>query len=285
MIEIKHYTFDIPTIVPNDNWKPCWYGLARLKDCFSDKAWRQFKNAEDEAHKLGYLGERELEVDLFISILKDIKKDAITFVELGAGYSDWCLALNGVIRNGVVPIKDAKCYAVEAEPKHVKWSLGHFKQWDIKGSVIPCAISDLNGWCDFAVDVDSSSSYGQGVTYSDGLLRTASNLIRRKSITVPCFTLDYLVDKYNIGNIDFIDMDVQGNEVRAVKGAKKLIEKKMIDYWKIGTHGKKYNNELKKMLEPFYDLIIDIYPYSVGGIDGLQAKVEDGIQVYKRKGL
>lgn len=281
-MKIKHYINDIPDIEVEDGWKPCWYGLARVNESFSDKSWARFKLAEDEAHKLGYLGERELEVDLMLSILDDIKKESIVFVELGAGYADWCMAVNGVIKNKVVKIKEAQCFAVEAEPQHFEWAVKHFDKWKINGKVIQCAISDKNGWCDFALDKDASSNYGQSVTYSDALLRTASNLLRRKSISVPCYTLDALVAKYDIKHIDYIDMDIQGNELRAINGAMESIKNGMIDYWKIGTHAIKYNDKIKELLSPYYDLVLNVYPYSVGGVSGLKAKVEDGIQVYKR---
>lgn len=287
-MRIKHYTVNIPIIeTPNKEWKQCWYGLSRLKECYSDKAWQQFKDAEGEAHRLGYLGEKELEVDLFLSILNEIKSGSITFLELGAGYADWCMALNGVIRNKIIdtPIKEVKCYAVEAEPSHVLWATKHFHKWDINGNVIPAVVSDRNGYCSFAVDKDPSSNYGQSATFTDSILRTAGNILRRKSVSSPCHTLDWMVDKHGIRHIDFIDMDVQGNEVRVTRGAMESIKAGLIDYWKIGTHGRKYNNQLREMLSPYYNLVADIYPYSIGGVDGLVAKVEDGIQVYQRKGL
>jgi hypothetical protein len=135
------------------------------------------------------------------------------------------------------------------------------------------------------VNKKPEDNYGQSVTYADGVLRTISNVVRNHTVKVPCFTLDSLMSNHNIGHIDLIDMDVQGNEVRVVNGAKSAIEAERIDYWKIGTHGSKYNWQLRAILLRYYDLIVDILPYSVGGVDGLKAKVEDGIQVYKRKGL
>ena len=287
-MKIEHYEINTPVIKPpSGEWKQCWYGLYRLQECYSDEAWQQFKNAEAEAHKLNCLGERELEVDIFLSILKDIKSSSVTFMELGAGYGDWCMALNGVVRNRLIKtdIREPICYAVEAEPKHIEWLLEHFKKWNIKGDIFPCVISDRNGMCKFAVDVDPSASYGQSVAYTDSPIRTAGNLLRRKMITMYSLKLDSLLKMKKIDHIDLIDMDVQGNEVRVIRGASESIDEGKIDYWKIGTHGKKYNKKLEKILTPYYDLLVNVYPYSIGGVDGLLAKVEDGIQVYRRKGL
>jgi hypothetical protein len=90
---IKHFEINPPEIDVPEDCKPCWYGLYRLKACYSDMAWKRFKDAEKLSHEMGYMGERELEVDLFLSILQDIKSRSVTFVELGAGYADWCLAI------------------------------------------------------------------------------------------------------------------------------------------------------------------------------------------------
>ena len=86
-MQIKHYEIETPKVQkPKGDWKQNWYGLWRLQECYSPEAWQAFKDAEADAHKYGVLGERELEVDLFLSILQEINKKNITFVEFGAGY-------------------------------------------------------------------------------------------------------------------------------------------------------------------------------------------------------
>lgn len=287
-MKIVHREINTPVVKPpSGDWKQCWYGLYRLKECYADEAWRQFKDAEAEAHRLGCLGERELEVDIFLSILKEIKSTSMVFVELGAGYGDWCMALNGVISKKLADtrVESATCYAVEAEPKHIEWLLEHFRRWDIKGDILPCIISDTNGKCRFAIDADSAASYGQSVVYTDSPIRTAGNLLRRKAITMYSLKLDSLLTMRGIEHVDLIDMDVQGNEVRVVRGAVDSVRESRIDWWKIGTHGRKYNKKLEKMLSPYYDLLVNVYPHSMVNVHGLMVKVEDGIQVYKRKGL
>ena len=182
-------------------------------------------------------------------------------------------------------IDNVECFAVEAEPKHIAWIRRHFEHWGIEGKVIPLAISERNGHCRFSIVDDPATNYDQGVTYSDVFVRTVNNILRRKSITTYSIKLDSLVKEHRISKIDLIDMDVQGNEVRVVKGGMESIKEGIIDYWKIGTHRRKHNDRLGEMLSPYYDLIVDVYPNSIGGVDGLLAKVDDGIQVYKRKGL
>ena len=247
----------------------------------------KFNKEQNEAHKLGYLGEKEIEVDIFLSILNNIKSSNVTFMELGAGYGEWCMALNGIIRNKLIDtnIKNIQCYAVEADPQHVIWIEKHFKQWNIEGQIIPFVITDKDGNCMFATTDDSATSYDQGITISDNLLRTANNILRRESIPITSIKLDSLITTYNINKIDLIDMDVQGNEVRVVEGALESIKTGVIDYWKIGTHRNKHNKKLEEILCQYYDLLIDMYPKSIGSVNGMTAKIDDGIQVYQRKGL
>ncbi len=286
-MQVKHHAIILGTNSPSGQWYQCWHGLSRLRECELGNVWHKFMKEQDEAHKLGYLGEAELEVDIFLSIIGNIKSPNAMFIELGAGYGEWCLAFNGVIRNRLVDtlVESVRCYAIEAEPQHIAWAEKHFRHWCIKGEIVPFVISDRNGHCKFAIAENPGTTYGQGVTYSDDLIRTAYNILRRKSILVTSITLDSLVKTYHINHIDLIDMDVQGNEVRVANGAMESIKEGLIDYWKIGTHRRKHNDKRGEMLSPHYDLVVDVYPNSVGGVDGLLAKVDDGIQVYQRKGL
>ena len=46
----------------------------------------------------------------------------------------------------------------------------------------------------------------------------------KKEIEINTITLDYFVDKYNVGNVDFIKIDVQGAELDVFKGGAKTLE-------------------------------------------------------------
>lgn len=287
-MRIAHYSISTPVVnKPSDNgWKQAWHGLYRPAKCKSERANKAFKEAEELAHRNGCLSEREFEVDCFLSILADMKTDKLTMLELGAGFGEWCLATAGVIRNKIIPtnIKEFKCYAIEAEPQHKVWANEVFEAYKIPGKPIWGAISDRNGECDFSVDEDSSDCYGQSITFGNSLLRSIGNLARRTSIKVPCFTLDNLFVE-TIEHANIVHMDVQGAEARVVRSGIESIRKERIDYWLIGTHNKDYNKRISKTLLPYYERVVDIKPRSITVSNGHKVQVQDGMQVWKRKGL
>ena len=284
---IKHYDGIEPQKLPDtfycQSWKPTWYGVPRLAECKSEFAEYRYNMSVIKAHNEGLIAEREYEVDCFLSILQDIKERSVTFIEVGAGYGEWCMALTGTVRNNIVSLwfKDFQCIAVEAEPKHYEWCYQHFKAHDIPGHVIWAAVADSNGRCDFSIMPNAADWYGQSIRVGNGLLRSASNILRRKSINVHCYTLDTIAERKKLEHIDLLHVDVQGAECRVVKGAKNLIEAGKIDYWMFGTHGWNYNKALLEALEPHYEVVVNMSPNRVTN----NVRCEDGVMVFKRRGL
>jgi FkbM family methyltransferase len=256
-----------------------------MTKCKSEVANEKFLKTQEKAHHNGFLGEREFEVDCFLSILADTNKEEVTLLELGAGYGEWCLALAGVVKNKILSIrtKSYKCFAVEAEPQHRDWAIETFWTYQIPGAVIWGAVSDKNGKCSFSIDENPADCYGQSITVGNSLIRSAGNLLRRRQIQVPCFTLDNLLETYRLEHIDIAHMDVQGAEARVIKSGLESIAQGKIDYWLVGTHGEQYNKRIEKMLSPYYETVVDIYPKSKAKAFGLQVQCQDGIQVFKRK--
>jgi FkbM family methyltransferase len=285
---IRHYIVNTPQIKPPtaNSWKQAWHGYYRLAECKSDNANKKFKEAEQLAHSNGCLSEREFEVDCFLSILDEIQKDKVSLLEIGAGFGEWCLALAGVVRNQTIKIqpKQFECYAIEAEPQHKVWANEIFETYEIPGKVIWGAISDKNGECDFSVDDNSADCYGQSITFGNSLFRSIGNLARRQAIKVPCFTLDSLfIDK--LKHVDIAHMDIQGAEARVIKSSIDTLKKHRIDYWIIGTHNKAYNKRITGVMLPYYDMVVNIEPRSIAESHGHKVKVQDGMQVWKRKNM
>jgi hypothetical protein len=81
--------------------------------------------------------------------------------------------------------------------------------------------------------------------------------------------------------VDIIQCDVQGVEDKVIKGAMESIRQGRIDYWLIGTHHKKLNEKCRRMLEPYYDCVVDVMPSKEKRL-GLN---QDGTQLFRRKGL
>ena len=246
--------------------------------------------------KNGEAGERALEIDCFLSVLADIKRKHINMFELGAGWGEWCLALAGVIDYKLVPITPASyaCLAVEGEPTHCQWAREHFEAQNINATVVQGAISDKNGKCWFDISPKPDSWYGQSITFNTKfhrfpILKTLwglSELVRKRTARIPMYTIDYLMEAYKFDHIDLIDMDVQGAEYKVMLGATESIRNGLIDYLLVGTHSRDLNEALRQLLTPKFDSIIDIYPNSVGVVDGFApVKCQDGIQLWKRKNM
>jgi FkbM family methyltransferase len=293
-VKIEHYDSHrlFTTFTPDSNlekWTPSWHGLHRLTECKSPFAESRYQSAENKAHGLGLLSEREYEIDCVLAVMQGLKRPTMTFMEIGAGYGEWCMAVNGVVRNRIVPtaIQRVKAYAVEAEPSHHKWCVEHFDAHNLDGVVIWGAVADKDGDCRFSVMPNAADWYGQSLTVGNGVLRTASNLLRRKSVNVHCHTMDTVLEMLAIERLDLVHVDVQGAEARVVKGAEKAIREGRVDWWMFGTHGKGYNDELEKMLGEKYEVVVNMYPgvVSLSGNERGGVLCQDGIMLFKRKGL
>lgn len=228
----------------------------------------------------------------------------------GAGWGRMSLALAGVIDYNVIPLTPVKyrCLAVEGEPTHYQWLKEHFEVQKINGIAVHGAVSNKNGTCRFDSVGEAGSRYGQTITSlitinkmpsikkiynfvtngKDRIERIKNyyNLLIKGTIKIPMYTIDRLIQTYGFDHVDIIHMDVQGAEYKVALGAAKSIENDLIDYLIIGTHHRDLNDKLRQLLSSKFDVIVNIYPHSVGAVNGFPPiKVEDGIQLYRRKNM
>lgn len=297
-MKIKHWDTKRPVALPpqTGKWEQTQFGYYRLACCWSNEKKEIFAKQKAEVVANGYMGEREFEQDCFLSIVSDTKREHMNILELGAGYGAWCLALAGIIDYKVIPtkVKSYYCLGVEGEPTHYRWMEEHFKVQNINAQAVHGAISKEIGHCRFNA-YNPDTWYGQAISFAmnspeSSMLKTnlrgLYSLFLGRTIKIPTFTVDYLAEKFKIDHIDIIHMDVQSAEYDVMLGAAKCIENDMIDYIQIGTHHSRFNDMLKQLLGPKFNLIVDIYPNSVGKVEGfLPIQCWDGVQVYKRKGI
>jgi len=286
-MEIKHYDIEQSSNSVKPGWRMCWHGLCRLEECVSPKAVELYRVMDAEAHKELCLSEFEFDRDIILSLITGMKTKDMTMIELGAGYGERSIAAAGVVRNKLIPtkVKSVRCYAVEAEPTHARWARQHFGKLELEGVVYECVVSDKDGICQFALERDPSYYYGQSMVRDGGLIRTLNKLVRKKRINIPEQTLDTLIDNMEpIGTV-VVDMDVQGAEVKVLRGAENTIKRGVIDYCIIGTHGKQYHQQLYELLAPYYKLEVDIKPNAITEYKDMKVKVCDGIQVYSKGGV
>lgn len=295
---VRHFDVNTPKTQPpqDEGWEQAWHGYYRMTKCLSQQRKMEFAERTRAIQAKGEVSEREFEQDCFLSVLANIERKHVNMFELGAGWGKWCLALAGVIDYRVIPVTPVsyRCLAVEGEPTHYQWIKEHFELQNINGTVVHGAVSSRNGRCRFSAYPDPDSSYGQAVSFPISshklavkeTIRSLYNLILKRTIEIPMYTVDYLIQTYGFDHVDIIDMDVQGAEYEVVLGAAESIKKDLIDYLSIGTHHRKLNDKLRQLLSPKFDLIVDIYPNSVGIVNGFAPiRCQDGIQIYKRKNM
>jgi len=269
-----------------------WHQYSRGK-AYSVSIATQLETERFQANAKGVLSEREFEVDCFLSILQSINKKKITLVELGAGWGEWCLALAGVIDHKIVPMETREyyCLAVEGNPLYCQESQENFKQQGINCKVLNAAVSDHNGNCKFDIDNVSGAIAFSKVSGSM-LLGTCFgilSMLQKKTIAVPQYRLATILNMYHLNHIDILHVDIQGNEVKVIKGGLHAINTKTIDYILIGTHSKAIHTELEYLLRNRYELVVNAFPgkpYTFNGLPSIDFKKgQDGLQLYHRRGL
>lgn len=292
---IRHFEVKTPQTQPphDEGWQPTWHGYYEMAKCVSPERRAEWVERDRATRAEGMVTETEFEQDCFLSMLADIKGKQVNMFELGAGWGRMCLALAGVIDHRVIPLTPVsyRCLAVEGEPTHYQWLKEHFVTQKLSGITVYGAVSGKSGTCHFATGQEPDSQYGQTMTPVFNRYRIPSiggllYILTKKTAKVPVYTIDQLIKAYAFNHVDIVDMDVQGAEYEVALGAAESIKNDLIDYWLIGTHDRKLNDALRDLLSPKFDLIVDIYPRSVGKVNGFAPiKVEDGIQLYRRKDM
>jgi len=297
---VKHFDVKPPKTQPpekEEGWEPAWhasYGYYAMTKCVSPESQTEWQERDRAIRAEGKMPGTEFFEDCFLSVLADIKREHVNMFELGAGWGRLCLAVAGVVDYRVIPLTPVsyRCLAVEGEPTHCQWIKEHFEAQNINGTLVYGAVANRNGSCRFLVQPAPDVCYGQAIVpvFSPRKVPILGNIYsmlkKKNTIKIPMYTVDRLITKYDFDHVDFICMDIQGAEYKAMLGAAESIKNDLIDYLLIGTHDRELNDSLRTLLCPKFDLIVDIYPRTVGIVDGfLPVACQDGIQLYKRKNI
>ncbi len=224
---------------PPPEWNRGWCGYFEMKKVRSQVKHDRDKKTHKAESGPQLKGEGFIEQQFFLNMMTKLKGH-VNLIELGAGRGDWCLALAGIVDFDVIDheVTSYKCLAVEGEPTHYEWTKTHFEEQQINAIPVNGAVSSYNGECKFYTVEDPASGYGQSINDNG-------------NITVPCFTLDHLVEKYQFDKIDILHSDIQGAEFGMLKGALKTLVSKKIQYMLIGMHIPGQNKEMIEFLEPY----------------------------------
>lgn len=292
---VKHFDIKTPQTQPpqDEGWGQTWAGYYAMTKCMSQERREQLEERDRAIRAAGEMTETDFGRDCLLSVLADIKREQVNMFELGAGWGRRCLDVAGIIDYSLIPLtpKGYRCLAVEGEPTHSQWAREHFEIQNINGTVMPGAISNKNGACWFNAGPSPDSCYGQAMESLVSQRKIPSiksiyNILTKRTIKIPVYTVDHLIQTYGFDHVDIIDINVQGAEYKAMLGATKSIKDDLIDYLLIETHHRDLNNALRQLLCHKFNLIIDIYPNSMGKLDGFApVKCHDGVQIYKRKNM
>lgn len=288
-MDIRHYEIDQKSHL-------AWYGFLRI-GC-PDKVKQELRKESDIAHLKGFISERELEVDCFLSIMAEIKRDKVYLIECGAGWGEWCMALAGVMQNNLIKTraKTYEAYGIEGDDYFYKYMQRNFKYNNIIGSPIKAGVSDHNGSAFFNTGFISRNHCGgnlsTGGTFKGSLVAgkflTIANRFAKTVERVPVFNLDTFIQLFGIPHGDILHIDVQGSETLVLKGAVNNLAN--IDYMIIGTHGARLHRKVKEMLADTHDIVVEALPARVTRVNGLLPSVlisrgQDGFLLFKRKGI
>lgn len=201
---------------PEENgWEQLPLGYHWMSKCMSAERRTRDEDLNNKRREAGYMTTGNFQQDCLLSILADIKREKVNFFELGAGWGRICLNLAGAIDFKLIQCipERYRCLAVEAEVVHHQWLTEHFKKQNINGISVHGAVPDKNGSCHFGVYGRPDYDYGQAMTpfrSRRGIpsFRNIQAIITGKTVKVPMFTLDHLVQKYTFDHVDIVQMDV-----------------------------------------------------------------------------
>lgn len=160
---------------------------------------------EDRIGRLMWVGAYEPELR---KLLKNFLQPGMVFLDVGAhiGYFS-VLAAARVIPEGEV-------HAFEVNPICVDRLIKNAETYPVI-RVHTQAVSDAEGEALFFPSV-RAAEYGWGSLFDDGE--------RKRSLVVPTTTLDAWSSRRGITRVDFIKLDIEGAEYRALRGARRLLE-------------------------------------------------------------
>jgi FkbM family methyltransferase len=223
------------------------------------------KNDKDVSEQLKNSGHYEDEL-MTVRIFKKYLKSGMTVLDLGANIGYYTMLARSIVG------PKGKVFAFEPSPSSIKL---------IKASIKENSFANV-----IAVETAVSNKTGKAKLYLSPLYISEHSLLdyhyssgrsSEKSINVKTITIDDYFEK-NVGNfkIDFIKMDIEGSESRALEGMKRVLEenKKLIMITEFCPNCIKFGNRnprdfLEKLLHLGFKIFhIDefkkrVYPVSV----------------------
>jgi FkbM family methyltransferase len=288
MLEIKKYEFQKP--IEENGWIKDWHGNHRLMECLNQDFNNMLSKRESEIESHWHIPERIFERYVMASIIESFTQPRVNFVEIGAGYGEWCMAFDGLINHTSLKglFIDCNCIGIEPDLIHFGWLQKHLEVNGIKGKAYQAVVSDKIGSVCITKSTNPDYDYGQRIVSSGFDLKTIYGLfkwIKGDIERVESYTMDSMFLKFPNPHVNLVHIDVQGAEDKVLQGAQGMIKNGLIDYFMIGTHSDSKHDKVKSMLDGRYVFVADIRPNSVGETVIGDVEVQDGILVCERIGI
>jgi FkbM family methyltransferase len=149
--------------------------------------------------------------------LRFTKGDNLVVLDVGANKGYWTEEL---LRRAGSRIR--AIYQFEPSPHNIEILREKFSK-DSRIVLVPHAVSDRAGEADLFSDVP-----GSGMASLHKRKLDHANISFEESSHIATVTIDEIIEKYGISNIDFMKMDIEGHELAALKGAEKSLKASMI---------------------------------------------------------
>lgn len=154
-----------------------------------------------------YLGMPEYEGNTYI--LNNLKPND-TFIDVGACIGDYSLFASSIITKG-------RIYAFEPFKKSIEMFEENIRLNNIKNiSIFNGVASDKNGYEHLSIEKESEVNH---IVHEKNI---------HNGIKIPSITLDRYITENNIKQVAILKIDVEGSEMKVLKGAEKSIRNKKI---------------------------------------------------------
>ena len=208
-------------------------------------------------------------VDLLQSVACAVSQ--FTMIELGAGYGRWLVRAACALRRTTrLPLR---LLGVEAEPEHFKWMALHFADNGLcpaNHRLIEAAVAARDGEVSFYTG-NPVNWYGQAIAPEQ---TSNSPDIKR----VPAISLQSLLA--GLGEVDLIDMDVQGAEYEVLGAAATEIDLQ-VKRLHIGTHSHEVEAGIRDLFGDLGWLCLNDYPCLSKNMTPFgQVEFQDGVQTW-----
>ncbi len=141
------------------------------------------------------------------ALIKQIVKPGMNVFDLGANFGWFTLVLSKTVGSS------GRVYSFEADPSLVNILKENVKLNNFSNiSILPFAVSNKNCVSKFSLN----ESY-------DTRNQLEANLPSKNTIDVKVISLDEFCNQENLKRVDFVKMDIEGSEPRALEGMEKII--------------------------------------------------------------